>query len=246
MFRMIKYLISILSNTQKELRKEIYRITGVRPVNIKLYQQAFRHSSASKQIEGTKIKNSNERLEYLGDAILNAVVAQLLFLKFPFKDEGFLTQLRSKIVSREQLNNIAKKTGITELVDLDKKMGHNRARLKSMPGNTLEAFLGALFLDKGYNTTEKYISQKLLAVYLDIDALVHTETNFKSKIINWCQKEGKTIVFENIDTLVGQHNQKQFKIQVKIDEQSYGIGLDYNKRKAEQEAAEKSCEMLNL
>ena len=231
---MIKYLISILSTTEKELRKEIFRITGVRPVNIKLYQQAFRHSSASKQIEGTKIKNSNERLEYLGDAILNAVVAQLLFLKFPFKDEGFLTQLRSKIVSREQLNNIAK------------KMGHNRSRLKSMPGNTLEAFLGALFLDKGYNTTEKYISQKLLAVYLDIDALVHTETNFKSKIINWCQKEGKTIIFENIDTLVGQHNQKQFKIQVKIDEQSYGIGLDYNKRKAEQEAAEKSCEMLNL
>src|SRR6185436_4167839 len=99
-------------------------------------------------------------------------------------DEGFLTQLRSKIVSRDQLNNIAKKTGITNLVDLDKKMGNNRGRLKSMPGNTLEAFLGALFLDKGYNATQKYITSHLLNIYVDIDALVHTETNFKSRIIN--------------------------------------------------------------
>jgi ribonuclease-3 len=243
---MIKYIISILSKKDQELRKEIYKITAVRPKNIKLYKQAFRHSSASTQIEGTKIKNSNERLEYLGDAILNAVVAQLLFMKFPFKDEGFLTQLRSKIVSREQLNNIAKKTGIPELVNIDKKMGANRHRLKSMPGNTLEAFLGALFLDKGYIATEKFISKRLLNVYLDIDALVHTETNFKSRIINWCQKEGKTITFETIDTMVGQHNQKQFKIQVMINTVAYGIGLDYNKRKAEQEAAEKTCEILGV
>jgi ribonuclease-3 len=243
---MIKYLISLLSPEEKELRREIYRITSIRPNNIKLYKQAFRHASASRQIQGTKIKNSNERLEYLGDAVLNAVVAHLLFLKFPFKDEGFMTQLRSKIVSREQLNNIARKTGITSLIDLDKKMGHNRNRLKSMPGNALEAFLGALFLDKGYNATEKYISQKLIDVYLDVDTLVHTETNFKSRIINWCQKEGKTIVFENIDTLVGKHNQKQFKVQVKINEQAYGIGLDYNKRKAEQEAAEKTCAQLGV
>ena len=243
---MIKYLISILSKKDKPLRKEIYKITSIRPKNIKLYKQAFRHSSASTQIEGTKIKNSNERLEYLGDAILNAVVAQLLFLKFPFKDEGFLTQLRSKIVSRDQLNNIARKTGIPELVDLDKKMGNNRTRLKSMPGNTLEAFLGALFLDKGYLVTEKFISKRLINIYLDIDALVHTETNFKSRIINWCQKEGKIILFETIDTTIGQHNQKQFKIQVKINETGYGIGLDYNKRKAEQEAAEKTCEMLGV
>ncbi len=243
---MIKYIISILSKKDQELRKEIYRITAVRPKNIKLYKQAFRHSSASIQIEGTKIKNSNERLEYLGDAILNAVVAQLLFMKFPFKDEGFLTQLRSKIVSREQLNNIAKKTGIPDLVNIDKKMGANRHRLKSMPGNTLEAFLGALFLDKGYIATEKFISQRLLNVYLDIDALVHTETNYKSRIINWCQKEGKTITFETIDTTVGQHNQKQFKIQVMINTVAYGIGLDYNKRKAEQEAAEKTCEILGV
>ncbi len=243
---MIKYLISILSQSDKELRKEIYKVTHIRPKNIKLYKQAFRHSSASIQIKGTKIKNSNERLEYLGDAILNAAVAQMLFLKFPFKDEGFLTQLRSKIVSREQLNNIAKKTGITNLVDLDKKMGNNRGRLKSMPGNTLEAFLGALFLDKGYNATEKYITKHLLNIYLDIDALVHTETNFKSRIINWCQKEGKVITFDTIDTTVGSHNQRQFKIQVMINETPYGIGLDYNKRKAEQEAAEKTCALLGV
>ncbi len=243
---MIKYLLSILSSNDRSLRKEIFRVTSIRPTNLKLYRQAFRHSSVSKPIEGTNIKNSNERLEYLGDAILNAVVAQVLFLKFPFKDEGFLTQLRSKIVSREQLNNIAKKIGITDLVDLDKKVGNQRNRLKSMPGNTLEAFLGALFLDKGYNATEKFISLQLLNVYLDIDVLVTIETNFKSRIINWCQKEAKVITFENIDTVMGKHNQKQFKVQVMIDEKSYGIGLDYNKRKAEQEAAEKTCKMLGI
>jgi ribonuclease-3 len=243
---MIKYLLSILSQEDKPLRKEIYKITAVRAENIKLYKQAFRHSSASTQIQGTNIKNSNERLEYLGDAILNAVVAQLLFLRFPFKDEGFLTQLRSKIVSREQLNNIAGKTGIPDLVDLDKNMGNNRNRLKSMPGNTLEAFLGALFLDKGYSATEKFISKRLINVYLDIDALVHTETNFKSRIINWCQKEGKVITFETIDTVLGLHKQKQFKVQVMISDTGYGIGLDYNKRKAEQEAAEKTCAMLGV
>ncbi|MCX6188069.1 MAG: ribonuclease III [Bacteroidetes bacterium] len=243
---MIKYLLSILSQKDKELRKEIFKVTTIRPTNIKLYKQAFRHSSASTPIQGTKIKNSNERLEYLGDAILNAAVAQVLFLKFPFKDEGFLTQLRSKIVSREQLNSIAKKIGITDLVDFNKKMGTNRDRLKSMPGNTLEAFLGALFLDKGYNATEKFISEGLLNVYLDIDALVHTETNYKSRIINWCQKSGKSITFETIDMLPGQHNQKQFKVQVVIDEKAYGTGLDYNKRKSEQEAAEKTCEMLGV
>jgi len=243
---MIKYLISILSTDDKLLRREIYKTTTIRPSNIQLYKQAFRHASVSKQIEGTAIKNSNERLELLGDAILNAIVAQDLFIKFPFQDEGFLTQLRSKIVSREQLNNVARKIGITELIDLDKKLGNNMVRLKSMPGNTLEAFIGALFIDKGYSATEKFITERLLKVYLDVDTLVHTETNYKSRIINYCQKDGKSISFETIEELIGVNKQKQFKVQVVISEVGYGIGLDYNKRKAEQEAAEKTCKQLGV
>jgi ribonuclease-3 len=242
---MIKYLKSILSLGDRTLRNQIHALTGTWPHNIQLYKQAFRHSSVSKQIAGTGIKNSNERLEYLGDSVLNMVVAHTLFLRYPFKDEGFLTQLRSKIVSRDQLNAIGLKIGIENLIHYDRKLGGPRNRLKSMPGNTLEAFIGALFLDRGFEVTQSFICNRLLKIYVDIEHLVKTESNFKSRIINWCQKDGKTISFDVLDN-AGNGHDRQFKVQVIINSEPYGIGMDFNKRKAEQIAAEKTCALLGV
>lgn len=242
---MINKILFLLSGNEKKLKQEIYHITGLRPKNIQLYKQAFRHSSASQFIEGTDVKNSNERLEFLGDAVLNLIVAQSLFLKFPFKDEGFLTQLRSKIVSREQLNSLAVKIGIEEFINFDKKLGHNRHRMKSLPGNTFEAFIGALFLDKGFDKTKFFLCNRVLNTFIDIDELINTESNFKSRIINWCQKEGKKIQFQSAEKQQG-NKQKIYVVEVVIDEKAYGVGSDFNKRKAEQEAAEKTCRLLNV
>ncbi len=205
---------------------------------------AFRHRSVAVELKnGTK--NSNERLEFLGDAILGSVVAELLFKMYPYKDEGFLTEMRSKIVSRSNLNQLAKRLGLDELIEFDTRILSNSNKQGSLLGDTFEAMIGAVYMDKDYDFTRNFLLTRIIKPHVDIHTLELTETNFKSKLIEWCQRHSKDISFEIIPNAEGE-NSKLFTVQVTVDGEMCGLGRDYNKKNAEKLAAEKSCEFLNI
>jgi len=217
-------------------------MVGSKPLNISLYKLAFSHSSLAKTND-SGYKESNERLEFLGDAILGSIVAEYLFKKYPFKDEGFLTEMRSRIVNRESLNLLGRKIGLANIVAFD---AQSKARSpKSIYGNALEALVGAVYLDRGYIFCNKFIIKKLLIPHFDLDELINTDTNHKSKIIEWAQRENKTVAFDiiNIKT-VGNH--KEFTANVLIGKEMMGEGFGSNKKKAEQAAAAKACGNLDI
>ncbi|MBL7870495.1 MAG: ribonuclease III [Cyclobacteriaceae bacterium] len=228
------------SKEDKKLVTAIKTIAGFTPSNLALYKLATLHSSRAKEKNG--FRESNERLEYLGDAILGAAVADYLFKKYPFKDEGFLTEIRSRIVNRESLNNLARKIGVSAIVQFDNK---NTQLKQVILGNALEALVGAIYLDKGYLRTKKFVIDKLIGPYFDLEVVVNSNTNHKSKIIEWAQRNGSEIRFEVTDIKKGKNN-KEFSALVVIGEQPYGLGFGYTKKKAEQDASEKTCVMLNI
>lgn len=227
---------------QRELSLKIKNITGFTPNRIKPYEQALRHHSVSKTIHNSGSKDSNERLEFLGDAMLNAIVAEYLFLKYPFKDEGFLTQLRSKIVSRESLNELAIKINLNQIVEYDKRALQNITLRNSIFGNALEAFLGAIFLDAGFVGCKKFIVDNLLRFHIDVDRLQSTETNYKGRLIEFAQKNNKIIDFEVEEIPDGRS--KIYKVSVKYNGEFKGEAQHISKKKAEQMAAEKSYEAI--
>jgi ribonuclease-3 len=205
---------------------------------------AFRHRSVAVELKnGTK--NSNERLEFLGDAILGSVVAELLFKMYPYKDEGFLTEMRSKIVSRSNLNQLAKRLGLDELIEFDTRILSYSNKQGSLLGDTFEAMIGAIYMDKDYDFTRDFLLTRIIKPHVDIHTLELTETNFKSKLIEWCQRHNKDISFDIIPNAEGE-NSKLFTVQVTVDGEICGTGRDYNKKNAEKLAAEKSCEFLNI
>ncbi len=228
----------------KQLVKAIKQITGSRPSNLYLYKLALQHTSAAREINSEGFRESNERLEYLGDAILGAVIADFLFKKFPFKEEGFLTEIRSRIVNRESLNTVARKIGLNRLVVFD---GHRRTTLthKSMYGDALEALVGAIYLDKGFDFSRRFIIKRLIKPHFDLENIVQNNQNYKSIMIEWAQRANKKIHFEILEERGAIHN-KEFVAQVVIDGEPFATGSGYSKKKAEQAAAEKSCEILEL
>jgi ribonuclease-3 len=219
----------------------IQNIAGLTPSNIALYKLATLHSSIAKE-SNNGFKESNERMEYLGDAVLGAAVADYLFKKFPFKDEGFLTEIRSRIVNRESLNLLARRIGVGNIVQYDSKNSHLQ---QVILGNTLEAIVGAIYLDKGFLRCKKFVIDKLISPNYDLDALINSNSNYKSKIIEWAQREGKDVRFEILDVKKSR-NHKEFTAQVIVDKEPMGTGYGNNKKKAEQDAALKTCEMLNI
>jgi ribonuclease III len=228
------------SSADKALAKRIFLITGVKPTNVSLYHQALRHSSAAVEIkEG--VKNSNERLEFLGDAVLGIIVAEHLFKLYPFKGEGFLTKIRSRIVNRNQLNEIALKIGLNELIVSDVK----GARTGSIHGDALEALIGAIYLDKGFETTRKFIVQNLLKFHVNIDELEQTDTDYKSRLLNWGQQNKKKVSFELIGESGPPHN-KLFTIQVMIENEAKLSFQHHSKRRAEQLAAQLTMEEMGI
>lgn len=229
------------SASDKKLVAAIQTIAGFTPKNLELYRLATRHSSIAPE-NGQGFKESNERLEYLGDAILGAAVADFLFKKFPYKNEGFLTEIRSRIVNRESLNLLARKIGVSGIVQFDQK---NTQLQQVILGNTLEAIVGAVYLDKGYLRCKKFVINKLIVPHFDIEELVTSQSNFKSKIIEWGQREGKEVRFEILGVKKGKVH-KEFTAQVFIDQEPAGTGYGNSKKKAEQDAAFKTCEKLNL
>ncbi|MFN3848828.1 MAG: ribonuclease III [Spirosomataceae bacterium] len=228
---------------EKEFKKAVELIVGEKPSNLMLYQLAFRHTSASKETNIGGFRESNERLEYLGDSVLGMVIAEYLFKKYPFKDEGFLTEIRSRIVNRESLNQVARKIGLDKLVEFDgHRIAHNRT---SMYGDAMEALIGAIYLDKGFRFTRKYILNKLIANYFDLDTVIQTNTNYKSILLSWAQQEGKKIEFSIIQEN-GKHHYKEFVAQITVNGDAVSTGGGWNKKKAEQEAARRACEALEI
>jgi ribonuclease-3 len=173
------------------------------------------------------------------------VVAEVLFKRYPYREEGFLTEMRSKIVSRVNLNQLSRKLGLDELIEYDNKQVHFPNKQGSLLGDAFEALIGAVFLDKGYNFTRDFLINQIIKPHVDIHQLELTETNFKSKLIEWCQRHGKDITFEVIANAEGE-NAKLFTIQVNVDGDIYGVGRDYNKKNAEKLAAEKACDALQI
>jgi len=218
-------------------------LLGFVPGNLSLYRLAFRHKSVAQNVK-KGVKNSNERLEFLGDAVLGSVVAEVLFKLYPFEDEGFLTELRSKIVNRSNLNQLARKLGFEQLIQYDNRMV-NSTRQGSLLGDAFEALIGAVYLDKGYDFTKNFLVNHIIKSHIDIHKLEQTETNFKSKLIEWCQRHGKDITFELIENQDGESN-KLFTVQASIDGEIMGQGKEFNKKNAEKLAAERACDALSI
>ena len=240
----ITSFVKLHISSSRDFRKKIRQITRFAPNKIASYKQALRHHSISTKIHENGTKDSNERLEYLGDAIINSVVAEYLFKKYPFENEGFLTELRSKIVSRSSLNDLALKIGLSKLVEYDRKALQNINLRNSIFGNALEAFVGAIFLDADYKKAKYFIVENLLQIHLDVDKLKETETNFKGRLIEYSQKEGSVLEFEVSED--SSNKIKQYKVTVLLNKEPKGQAEHASKKLAEQMASQKTMAMLNI
>ena len=214
-------------------------LLGFTPVNLSLFRLAFYHKSAS--TDKLYAIQSNERLEYLGDAVLGTIVAEYLFKKYPNSDEGFLTKMRSKIVKRQSLNRIADKMGLDVFL-----AQYNNTRLsRSMLGNALEALVGAVYIECGYKQTRKYVVSKILRGYLDIHELETFDDNYKSQLLEWCQKNGQTVTYKMLAKYKFEKRDR-FKVAVLIDGKKLATADDFNKKSAEQTASEKAMKELGI
>ena len=215
-------------------------ILGFLPGNRRLYEIAFIHRSASTTSKKGQLIN-NERLEYLGDAILDAIIADYLYEHYPHKDEGFLTQVRSKIVKRKQLNKIAYSLGLSPLIISRTNAQQSQENLL---GNAFEALIGAIYLDKGYRRTKRFVSRKILRRMVDVERLAKKESDFKSRLIEWAQKNRQEINFVSQEEPRPDSHETYFSSQVILSDQPMGSGTGHSKKDAEQKAAEKALENI--
>lgn len=224
----------------KELYLSIYHILGVMPHDITFYKVALMHKSvAHRNSKGQKV--NNERLEFLGDAVLDAIVGDIVFKHFPRKREGFLTNTRSKIVQRETLNRLAKTMGINDLV---LTAGHSAAHNSYMGGNAFEAVVGALYLDHGYNACMKFMKRQILGELINIDKVAYKEVNFKSKLIEWSQKNRVNIEFHLIEQGKDADGSPMFSYEVLIEGLSGGQGKGFSKKESQQMASKLTLQKL--
>ena len=234
----MRRLFNYYFSSEKDLTRKLYNILGFIPRNVRLFKKAFYHKSMNNHSEANG-KYSNERLEYLGDAILSTIVAEYLYKKYPAYDEGFLTKMRSKIVKRKTLNKIADDMGL-DLILSQYAQGKLSA---SMKGNALEALVGAVYLEYGYRKTRDYVISKILMKHLDIHELENLDDNYKSRLLEWCQKNDKSIDFKLISKYKLEKRDR-FKVAVLIDGKEISQADDFNKKAAEQHAS--ACAIKEL
>lgn len=240
MFGNIIDKIRLLFRKDKEPYLCFYRITGFYPRDINIYKQALLHKSSSIKNEKGRLLN-NERLEFLGDAILDAVVADIVYKKFEKKREGFLTNTRSKIVQRETLNHIAEQIGLDKLVKFTtRQSSHN----SYMGGNAFEALIGAIYLDRGYRACKKFMEERIISQYLDIDKISRKEVNFKSKLIEWSQKNKFQIDFNLVNQSLDDELNPIFNTQILVENIPAGTGKGYSKKESQQEAAHETLNKI--
>jgi len=220
------------------LQKQLENVLGIKTRNISLYTTALSHRSVKENAD-----ENNERLEYLGDAVLSSIVADYLFKKYPYKGEGFLTEMRSKMVNRQQLNDLAIKIGLKKIALYNKIDGSLKG--SQIFGNTLEALVGAFYLDKGYRKTQKWVTRHMIIPHLYVDDLELIDINLKNKLIGWATKNVKTLEFQTITEKL-ENNRRVFTIAVVLDGEQLAIGKGYNKKEASQAAAQLAIEKLGL
>jgi ribonuclease-3 len=235
----VKRITSRITNIfspNKQLLRQLEHLLGFTPGYLPFYELALMHRSRIDDAD-----KNNERLEFLGDAILGSIIAEYLFKKYPLQDEGFLTELRSRIVRRETLNNVATRMGLNKLVQYNQNdKGLSRSHIF---GNALEALIGAVYLDKGFVKTRSFILNQFIKSYVDIDTLENTDKNYKNKLLSWGQKNGRVISFETLEEKT-EGSRKLFSIGIMLDNEIIATGNGYNKKDAGQVAAQKAMEVI--
>lgn len=225
-------------SNDSSFEKQLKNVLGIRSGNILLYRTAMSHRSVKETAD-----ENNERLEYLGDAVLSAIVADYLFKRYPYKGEGFLTEMRSKMVNRQQLNDIALKMGLRKLTFYNKF--DNALKGSQIFGNTLEALVGAVYLDKGYAKTHNWVLKQIVIPHMFVDDLELIDINLKNKLIGWANKNGKALSFELAEEKM-EGSRRLFTINAMLDGQLLAQGKGYNKKDASQVAAQVAIEKLSL
>ena len=232
--------IKLPFHKDKELYSSLYSIIGFYPHNIELYKLALMHKSIAKRNAKGKPVN-NERLEFLGDAILDAIVGDIVYRHFEGKREGFLTNTRSKIVQRDTLNKLAKEMGVTQLI---MSSGHSSSHNNYMGGNAFEALVGAIYLDQGYNACMRFMQKKILSQLINIDKVAYKEVNFKSKLIEWSQKNRVNVDFTMLDESKDKNGSPVFNHKIMIEGLEGCEGTGFSKKESQQLAAKLTLERL--
>lgn len=219
-------------------KKQLKNVLGFSPNNTSLYKTALTHRSVRERAD-----ENNERLEYLGDAVLSALVADYLFMRYPYKEEGFLTEMRSKMVNRQQLNEIAMRMGLKKITLYNKSDGS--LKVSQIFGNTLEALVGAIYLDRGYKKTAKWVTERIILPHMFIDDLELLEINHKNKLYGWANKNGKVLEFETVEEKI-ENGRRLFTIAAVVDGNKIAEGKAFNKKDASQIAAQTAVVMLGI
>lgn len=227
--------IRLFFHREKESFFVLRKILGFFPKNIALYEEALSHKSVH-GLQEFRDRQSNERLEFLGDAVLNAIVADIVFQKYPGRNEGFLTQTRSFIVNRELLDRLAVEIGLDRLVVATSVLKMS-ARKNHISGNALEAIIGAIYVDLGYYKARRFIEKKIIKTCIDIDSLACKELNFKSQLLEWIQRNHITLEYQITDLSTDDHRNTVFHCDVFLNGELSGSGKGLSKRAAQQEAA---------
>ena len=231
MINWFKNLSSLFRKESGNFFFEIKELTGFEPQDQQHYKLALRHSSATRETKGARL--NNQRLEYLGDAILGGIVADYLYQEYPESGEGFLTSMRSKIVSRRHLNQLGIKMGLNNMVV---KRTSRTVNAKSIYGDALEALIGAVYLDRGFDDTKSFVLNKIINIHVDLSQLENRIASHKGALLEWGQKNRKEVVFE-ISGCWGESHARKYEISLKIEGELISTGSGSSKKKAEEEAA---------
>ena len=243
MIKAIRRFYNLFLSPEREFVRRLRRLLGFTPAYLNVFKLAFQHKSnnAEQKDNDPYGGQNNERLEYLGDAVLGTIVAEYLYKKYPLGDEGFLTKMRSKIVKRNSLNKIGDNMGLDELLST-----YNNVRIaKSMLGNAVEALVGAVYVEKGYRGTTKFVVQRVLRSHVDIERLETFDDNYKSQLLEHCQKQGMKVDY-NVVKRFKQDKRDRFKVAVWVDGQKLAVGEDFNKKSAEQIASRRALVDMGL
>lgn len=243
MVRKITQRIKLFSSPRKEFYLFLKDLLGFYPANLKLYDLAFVHKSASVyDSQGNQV--NNERLEFLGDAILGAIIADFLYNRFPQQDEGFLTKNRSKLVNRTFLTRLTFDMGLNVFIDSNTTKNIDKSHIY---GDALEALIGAIYLDTDYQTTKYFVTKKILSKFVNLNEIEQKDTNFKSQLIEWSQKNKKEILFETTEEpAADKTKQSRFIAKVIVEGKELGRGMGTSKKEAHQNAARETMKKLEV
>ena len=240
MVKRIVQRVKLFSSDRKEFYLFLKDLLGFYPQNLKLYDLAFIHKSASAvDSQGNYI--NNERLEFLGDAVLGSIIADFLYNRFPQEDEGFLTKTRSKLVNRSILTNLTFEMGLNVFIESNTTKNVEKSHIY---GDILEALIGAIYLDKDYQTAKFFVTKRILPQFVDLNEIEQSDSNYKSQLIEWSQKNRKEIDFSTTEESGENLKKPRFNTVVKIDNKQIGRGSGASKKEAHQKAAKEALEKL--